>query len=157
MSLLYAFGKKPTIAAVRKPCDVNLALESQVDNLFFMGGNVKEIIEAVRLTKDTNKGAFVHVDLIRGLSNTDKETVDFIADYVQADGIVTPKAHIIKEAKRAGLYGILHLFILDSLALVNSLKLAQNIEPDGIELMPGTIPKIIREFADVVEDILQNT
>ncbi|MCZ8513883.1 glycerol-3-phosphate responsive antiterminator [Paenibacillus filicis] len=157
MSLLYAFGKKPTIAAVRKPCDVNLALESQVDNLFFMGGNVKEIIEAVRLTKDTNKGAFDHVDLIRGLSNMDKETVDFIADYVQADGIVTPKIHLIKEAKRAGLYGILHLFILDSLALVNSLKLAQNIEPDGIELMPGTIPKIIREFSDVVEDILQNT
>jgi glycerol uptake operon antiterminator len=153
MALLYMVGKNPIIAAVRKPSEVEQALESRVDNLFFMGGNVKEIIHAVRLTKDAKKGAFVHLDLIRGLSSTDKESVDFIADYVGADGIVTPKGHLIKEAKRAGLYGILHLFILDSLALENGLKMAQSIMPDGIELMPGVVTKTIETFAETVEAI----
>src|SRR5665647_2765636 len=87
MSLLYKIGNNPIIAAVRKPTKVEQALETNVKNLFFMGGNVKEIIDAVRKTKDAKKGAFVHLDLIRGLSSTDKESVDFIADYVGADGI----------------------------------------------------------------------
>ncbi|MFD1773869.1 glycerol-3-phosphate responsive antiterminator [Paenibacillus rhizophilus] len=153
MSLLYKIGSNPIIAAVRKPADIEAALDSTVENLFFMGCNVKEIIQAVRLTKECKKGAFVHLDLIRGLSSTDKESVDFISDYVGADGIVTPKGHLIKEAKKAGLYGILHLFVIDSSALQNGLKVAENIQPDAIELMPGTICKIIRTFAESLEDI----
>lgn len=82
MSLLYKIGNNPIIAAVRKPEDVETAIDSNVENIFFMGGNVKEMIHAVRLTKERNKGAFVHLDLIRGLSSTDKESVDFISDYV---------------------------------------------------------------------------
>ncbi|MFC0213475.1 glycerol-3-phosphate responsive antiterminator [Paenibacillus chartarius] len=152
MSLLYKIGNNPIIAAVRSPEDVQQALDSRVENIFFMGGNVKEIIHAVRLTKESKKGAFVHLDLIRGLSSTDKESVDFISDYVGADGIVTPKSHLIKEAKRAGLYGILHLFVLDSLALRNGLKLAANVQPDAIELMPGVVTKIIQSFADSMPD-----
>ncbi|NGM85280.1 glycerol-3-phosphate responsive antiterminator [Paenibacillus sp. 7124] len=153
MSLLYKIGNNPIIAAVRKPEDIEAALDSRVENLFFMGCNVKEIIQAVRLTKECKKGAFVHLDLIRGLSSTDKESVDFISDYVGADGIVTPKSHLIKEAKRVGLYGILHLFVIDSAALHNGLKAAGNVEPDAIELMPGAIPKIIRSFAETLEHI----
>ncbi|WP_052702876.1 glycerol-3-phosphate responsive antiterminator [Paenibacillus beijingensis] len=153
MSLLYRIGNNPIIAAVRRPEDVDAALDSRVENLFFMGGNVKEIIHAVGRTKERNKGAFVHLDLIRGLSSTDKESVDFVADYIGADGIVTPKSHLIKEAKRAGLYGILHLFVLDSSALKNGLKMAGNVQPDAIELMPGVITKIVQSLSDTITDI----
>ncbi len=148
MSILYQIGQKPVIAAVRKPSDVHKAIDSNCDNIFFMSGNVAEIIEAVRLVKDAKKGAYIHLDLIRGLSSTDKETVGFIADYVGADGIVTPKGHLIKEAKRIGLYSILHL-----LALENGLKLVSAVEPDAIELMPGPLLKVIQRFADEVETI----
>jgi glycerol uptake operon antiterminator len=153
MSLLYKIGNNPCIAALRKPEDIEQALESRVQNIFFMGGNVKEIIHAVRLTKDRNKGAFIHLDLIKGLSSTDKESVDFISEYIGADGIVTPKSHLIKEAKRVGLYGILHLFVIDSLALKNGLNLAQSVQPDGIELMPGVITKIIHIFSETLANI----
>lgn len=153
MSLLYKIGNNPIIAAVRKPEDVELALESRVENIFFMGGNVKDIIHAVRLTKERKKGTFVHLDLIRGLSSTDKESVDFVSGYIGADGIVTPKSHLIKEAKRVGLYGILHLFVLDSLALKNGMKAAENVQPDAIELMPGVITKIIHSLSETITDI----
>lgn len=152
MSLLHKIGQKPIIAAVRNPMHVQQAIASHVDNLFFMGGNVKEIIHAVRLAKEHGKGSFVHLDLIKGLSSTDKESVDFIADYVGADGIVTPKAHLIREAKRVNLYGVLHLFILDSLALSNGLKMIEACEPDAIELMPGIVPKVIHAFAEAFEN-----
>jgi glycerol uptake operon antiterminator len=153
VSILYKIGQKPVIAAVRKPNDVQKAIDSSCDNIFFMSGTVAEIIRAVRLTKDAKKGAFIHLDLIRGLSSTDKETVDFIADYVGADGIVTPKSHLIKEAKRVGLYAIQHLFILDSLALENGLKLLSSTAPDAIELMPGPLIKAIQRFAEAAETI----
>lgn len=153
MSLLHKIGNNPIIAAVRKVEDVESALDSRVENLFFMGGNVKEIIHAVRLTKESKKSAFIHLDLIRGLSSTDKESVDFISDYVGADGIVTTKSHLIKEAKRVGLFGILHLFILDSSALMNGLNVSQNVRPDGVELMPGVVSKIIHTFSETLTDI----
>lgn len=152
MSLLHKIGNNPIIAAVRKPEDIELALDSRVENIFFMGGTIKEVIRGVRLTKERDKGAFIHLDLIKGLSSTDKESVDFISDYVGADGIITPKSHLIKEAKRAGLYAILHLFVLDSQVLKNGLSLAQSIQPDGIDLMPGVIAKIIHTFSETLTD-----
>ncbi|WP_410513315.1 glycerol-3-phosphate responsive antiterminator [Paenibacillus sp. BR2-3] len=153
MNLLHKVGQKPIIAAVRNLQYVEKAIESQVDNIFFMGGTVKEIINAVQLVKQAGKSAFVHVDLIKGLSNTDKETVSFIADYIGADGIVTPKSHLIAEAKKANLFGILHLFIIDSLALQNGLRAVENVCPDGVELMPGVVRKTIAAFTDAYNHI----
>ncbi|ADU32039.1 glycerol-3-phosphate responsive antiterminator [Evansella cellulosilytica] len=153
MTLLHMIGKKPIIAALRSPEDVSMAINSPVDNIFFMGGSINEIIDAVRLAKAANKGAFIHVDLVRGLSSTDVETIAFISNHVKADGIVTPKKHLIREAKKVNLYGVLHLFTLDSVALSNGFKSIKSAEPDAIELMPGVIPKTIEFFSNELEEI----
>ncbi|MCM3443120.1 glycerol-3-phosphate responsive antiterminator [Metabacillus halosaccharovorans] len=152
MTLLHKIGQRPIIAALRSPTNVELAINSMVDNIFFMGGNVKEIIQAVRMVKSSGKSAFVHVDLIRGLSSTDIETIHFVADYVGADGIVTPKKHLISEAKKCNLYGVLHLFVIDSMALTNGLRTIESVKPDAVEIMPGINPKIIRHFSNKLED-----
>lgn len=153
MSLLHQIGQKPVIAAIREPARVETALQTRVDNIFFMGGNVKHVMQAVKRAKEKGKGTFVHPDLIRGLSSTDKEVVEFVSDCIGADGIVTPKSHMIREAKKMQLYGILHLFAIDSLAWQNGVKLVENIQPDGIEIMPGVIDKIIEDFAQRLEHI----
>lgn len=153
MVLLHKIGQKPVIAAVRNPNDTEKALESGVDNLFFMGGSIKEMIHAVKITSDAGKNAFIHLDLIRGLSSIDKEVLPFIVEYMGADGIITPKSHLIKDAQKIGLYAILHFFILDSLALENALKLATKIKPDGIELMPGVVEKVVSRFTEELPDI----
>lgn len=153
MMLLHRIGNNPIIAAVRKHDELEIVLESAVTNIFFMGGTVKELVSSIQTAKEHGKGTFVHLDLIRGLSSTDRESVEWIAEYAKADGIVTPKSHLIKEAKRFGLYGILHLFIIDSAALENGLKLSRQLEPDGIELMPGVVEKTIRMFSEEFEHI----
>lgn len=153
MSFLYKIGSCPVIAALRNMDNLDNAIESSVDNLFFMGGSVTDLIQAVRLAKERNKGTFVHLDLIRGLSSTDKESIDFIRDFIGADGIITPKSHLVKEAKRAGLFAILHLFVLDSLALSNGLKMVKAVQPDAVELMPGLIPKVVSLLSEAFTDI----
>lgn len=153
MTLLHRIGNKPVIAAVRKLSELNTAIESNVDNVFFMGGSVSDIIPAVNLVRNAGKHSFIHLDLIRGLSSTDKETIDFVAEHIRADGVVTPKSHMVKAAKQAGLYGILHLFAIDSLAVDNGLKTMDQVEPDGIEIMPGAIPKVIERFAAANDNI----
>ncbi|MBU9710673.1 glycerol-3-phosphate responsive antiterminator [Evansella tamaricis] len=151
MSLLHVLGKKPIIAALRDMNDLPLALESQVDNIFFMCGRMNEMEKAVRSTHGKGKRAFVHIDLIKGLSNSDREVVEFIAD-IHADGIITPKSHLVKEAKKVGIYGILHFFVLDSLTIHKGLRILEDIQPDGIEIMPGVIPKVIETFSARAEN-----
>lgn len=153
MTLLHRIGQRPIIAALRSPNDIDNALASNVDNIFFMGGTIKEIIQAVQLAKEAKKGAFVHLDLIKGLSNNHKEAVEFIADYVGADGIISPKSNIIREAKKKRLFGILHLFILDSLALEKGLDIVQSVQPDALEIMPGVISKAIQSYSEKHEEI----
>ncbi|WP_102345129.1 glycerol-3-phosphate responsive antiterminator [Bacillus sp. Marseille-P3661] len=153
MTLLHKIGKKPIIAALRDPKEVETAIKSNVDNIFFMGGNVQEVIKSVKLAKASNKGAFVHLDLIKGLSSVDKEVIEFVSEYIGVDGIITPKSHLVREAKKANLYGILHLFVLDSNALYKGKEMVANIQPDGIEIMPGILSKATREFSMVNENI----
>lgn len=148
MNLLHKIGGKPIIAALRNPEEIHMAVASNVDNIFIMGGTIIEVTNAIRLAKENDKGAFVHLDLVRGLSNTDKESVEYIANYMSADGIITPKSHLIREAKKLGLYGILHLFVIDSLSVQNGLKLVETIQPDAIELMPGVVSKTISIFSE---------
>ena len=153
MGLLHVIGKQPIIAALRNVDDLQKAIDSKVENIFFMGGDVQQIIEGVQLAKENNKGSFIHIDLIRGISSTDKETISFIKHYIGADGIVTPKKHLIREANKHELYAIFHLFILDSLALKNGTSVVESIQPDAIDLMPGVIPKTIQKFSSNFNDI----
>lgn len=73
-----------------------------------MSGTAIEIIEAVKQTKESGKGSSVHLDLIRGITKSDKKSVELIADYV---------------------------------------------EPDAVEIMPGVIPKVIQMYVDHYEHI----
>lgn len=151
--LLHRLARSPVIAAVRSPESFEAALDSEAAHLFLMGGTLQTLPDRVRSAQAKGKGVFVHLDLIRGISSTDKESLAFIHHDVGADGIITPKGNLIKEAKRIGLYAILHLFIIDSHALEQGLSLVQSVRPDGVEIMPGVVPKVVSRFAEEFPDI----
>lgn len=153
MTLLHRLAQTPIIAAVRSPDRLEDALSSRTANLFIMGGSLNDLLPMVQAAKARGKGAYIHLDLIRGLSSTDKESLEFLRNQIGADGIITPKNHLIKEAKRIGLYAILHLFVIDSMAMANGLSLCQSVRPDGVEIMPGTITKVVSRFAESLPDI----
>ena len=144
-----AIEAAPIVAAVKDDQGLERCLNSDVDAVFILYGDICTIADIVAKVKDTGKIAMVHMDLITGLSPRDI-SLDFIRKYSRADGIITPKGNLISHAKEIGLATVLRHFVLDSMALINIERQShQNREtqPDMIEILPGIIvPKMIRKI-----------
>ena len=63
--------------------------------------------------------------------------------YTKADGIITTKPALIKRAKELGLYTILRLFVIDSMAYSNIEHQLRTAKPDLIEVLPALMPKVL--------------
>ena len=139
--------EQPVIAAVKDEAELERALRSGVAAIFVLFGDVVCIADVTGRICRAGKAAFVHVDLIDGLSSREI-AVDFIAKYTQADGIISTRAAVAQRAKALGLIAIQRFFLLDSLAIRGIEKqLAQKEAADFIEVLPGLMPKIIRSLA----------
>ncbi|WP_373231440.1 glycerol-3-phosphate responsive antiterminator [Cohnella sp.] len=135
----------PIIAAVREIEHLSYALHSSVDTVFMMCGELSNITDIVEDIHRYKKNVFLHVDLIKGLAN-DKESISFLANKVNPDGIISTKNHIIKAAKQSGLLTIQHVFMLDTQALSVGIRNSLANQPDAVEMMPGLMPKVISQF-----------
>lgn len=140
----------PVIAAVRDLDLLPLALSSKkIDTIFMMCGELSNLNYIVDKIQNSGKRIFLHIDLIKGLAS-DKESIDFLVKKVNPTGIVTTKNNLIKIAKNSGLVAIQHLFIIDTQALQVGIRNVKANQPDAVEIMPGLMPRIIREFTDEV-------
>jgi glycerol uptake operon antiterminator len=106
--------------------------------VFTLCGDICNIAKIVDEIKDAGKIAIVHMDLVDGLSGKES-TVDFIKEHTKADGIISTKPALIKRAKELGLYTILRIFILDSMAFENIRKQMSIAKPDALEILPGPL------------------
>ena len=141
-----ALQKKPIIAAVKDNHGLPRALQSDVEAIFVLFGDILDISQITAQIKAAGKAAFVHVDLVEGLSRHEI-AVDFISKNTLADGIISTKLSQIQRAKSCGLISIQRFFLLDSLAIRNVEKqLSQKDSADFIEVLPGLMPKIIRSL-----------
>ena len=70
----------------------------------------------------------------------------FIKKYTKADGIITTKPALIKRAKELGLYTILRLFVIDSMAYENIEHQLRTAKPDLIEVLPALMPKVLSKI-----------
>ncbi len=142
----------PIIAAVKDDEGLTKALTEDVEIVFVLYGDINSIPQIVKRIKEAGKVAMVHVDLITGLNNSKDVCIDYIKNNTEADGIITTKSALIQHAKELGLNTVLRYFILDSMALQNIEKQAQNktIRPDLIEFLPGIVlPKMIKRINKV--------
>lgn len=139
-----ALRDNPIIAAVKNDEGLSHALSSDCTVVFFLYGTVCSIGGLVERVKASEKMAFVHMDLIEGLSNKDV-SADFIHVQTHADGIISTKSNLIRRGKELGLITIQRFFLLDSIAFDNVLR--QSSWADAVEILPGTMPKIIRRLA----------
>ncbi|MBS4535109.1 glycerol-3-phosphate responsive antiterminator [Clostridium sp. D2Q-14] len=135
--------ENPIIAAVNQISKLEKALKSPIKNVFLLSGNILNIGEIVEECKQHDKGVFVHIDLIDGIAK-DKWSLEYIAENIKPDGIITTKSNLIKLAKKFNLFTIQRLFILDSLSLETGIKLIKSAKPDAVEVLPGIMPKIIK-------------
>ena len=142
----------PIIAAVKDDRELARALQSDVDVVFILYGDVCTIPMIVDRIKETGRTAMVHLDLVSGLSPKEI-SIDYIRMRTRADGIITTRANLIRHARESGRATILRYFVLDSLALINIEKQSQQrhaSQPDLIEILPGVIsPKVLSRICQM--------
>lgn len=147
--VLKQLQKYPIMAAVRDLNDLKEALESEVECIFLMTGDLMSINKSVLMAKNYNKLIFIHLDLVKGLAK-DKHGVRYIAKNVQPHGIVTTKKQLIMEIKKNNILAIHQLFVFDSQALESGIENVKYAEPDLVEIMPALIPGIMQKVSSAV-------
>lgn len=135
----------PVIAAVKDPDGLAQALDSDVSVLFLLYGDILTIRDTVARVREAGKRVFVHLDLIEGLSPREI-SADFIARSTAADGVISTKPALTRRARELGLVAIQRIFLLDSVALKNVERHFSQESADLVEVLPGLMPKIIRQL-----------
>lgn len=139
-----AVEDNPVIAAVKDEHGLMCCIDSGIKVVFVLYGDICTIPDIVTRLKDAGKIVMVHMDLLVGLSAKDI-SVDYIRKFTQADGIISTRPNLVSRAKELGMYNILRLFVIDSMALSEVGKLGMT-KPDFVEILPGIIPDIIHEI-----------
>lgn len=141
-----AIEGNPVIAAVKdmEGLERCCGLED-IKVVFILFGDICSIGDIVAKVKENGRLAMVHVDLITGLSSKEV-AVDYIRKHTQADGIITTKPPLIRRGKELSLCTVLRYFLIDSMALANIKSQQSTVRPDFIEVLPGLMPKVIRNI-----------
>lgn len=137
----------PVIAAIKNDEGLAASLSSPCLVVFVLFGSIMDIPDIVNRIHAAGKAPIVHIDLIEGLAARES-AVDFIRFRTLAAGIISTKGILIRRAKELNLIAIQRFFLLDSLALTNIRKMVATNEPDVIEVIPGAMPRIIRDLCE---------
>ncbi len=140
-----ALEDSPIIAAIKDDAGLTRCLDCDSQIIFILYGDIITIPSIVEKVKGSGKLAFVHMDLIQGLSSKEA-SVDYISKFTKADGIISTKAPLISRAKDLGLCTIMRFFFIDSMAYDSIEKQLKNTKPDVIEVLPGPMPSVVRRI-----------
>lgn len=146
MDLRSLLEENPIIAAVKNELELDIAIDSDVQVIFVLFGdilNIKEISEKINSKK---KIGIVHIDLVDGITSREVG-IKYLKKETYFKGIISTKPQVIKYAKAYDLLAIQRVFIFDTLSLNNAIKHLGE-ECDVIEVLPGVIPKVIEKLAE---------
>ena len=132
----------PIIAAIRDDQALEECLKTECQNIFILYGTILTNADIVDKITQAGKYAYVHMDMIEGLSSKEV-SVEYIKQHTSAAGIISTKSALIRKAKELGLFAIQRFFMLDSLAVKNVKKQMEQTRPDFIEILPGLMPGVI--------------
>lgn len=139
----------PVIAAVKNEEQLDRALESECDVVFLLFGDILNVAALAARVKRAGKRAILHLDLVAGLAPREI-AVDFIAKTTSADGIISTKPSLIRRARELGLFTVLRVFVIDSMALSNIAREREMVEPDVFEILPGVMPDVIERICNMM-------
>jgi glycerol uptake operon antiterminator len=134
----------PVIAAIRDN-KWRSALASPSEVLFYLEPHLSTIEERVSQAHEAGKLLFIHLDMAEGIGK-DREGVAYLAQ-CGVDGIISTRSQIIRFAKDMNLLTVQRFFALDSQGLDSIQEMLKSSHPHFMEIMPGTIPKVISRFA----------
>lgn len=140
-------AQNPIIFAVKNDYDLQRAIASQTQVLFFLYGNICTIDKMVAKAKNAGKTVVVHIDFIDGLASREI-AVDWIRENTLADGIISTKPKLLRRAKERGLFTILRFFLLDSKAIESAMQNIEQASPDMVEILPGIATEYFHTVAE---------
>jgi len=140
------FRNNPVIPAVKSDKDIEEAIKTDNEIIFILTSTITNIPDMVKKIKDSGKLAFVHFDLVEGLARS-VHALDYLARATKTDGIITTKTTLVKAARDRSLFVVQRFFILDSLSIESGFKAIKDHRPDAIEILPGLMPKVIKQFS----------
>ncbi|MCT1902334.1 glycerol-3-phosphate responsive antiterminator [Oceanobacillus sojae] len=133
------------IASVKSPEHLDLAAASNSNVVFLLTGDLLTTSDYLDVLKKAGKQTFLHIDFIEGLSNS-KNALKYIAEVWQPKGIITTRNSLIKYAKEEGLMTVQRIFLIDKNAMKKGIEMADQYQPDAIEILPGLMPSVIDEL-----------
>ena len=91
----------PVIAAVKNFEELNIAINSNIEIIFVLFGDVLNVKEISEIIDKNNKIGIVHIDLIEGL-NQKEAAVKYLKKETKFKGIISTKSQAIRLAKENG-------------------------------------------------------
>ena len=143
--LIDLLEQSPVLPAVKDEDALPRALRCESRVVFLLGGDLLSIRRWIDLTHEAGKQAAVHLDLVGGLAPR-----EVAVDWLQqqgADGIISTRPHLIRRGRELGLLTVLRVFAIDSKAVGNLQKETEMVTPDVIEILPGTLPRVIERLS----------
>lgn len=144
-----ALARHPVIASARDLQQVERAASSQVPAIFLLGGSILNLKALTDCARAGGKSVFIHMDLLGGLGR-DGAAVEWCAQQIKPDGVISTRVPLLKRAGELGLMTIQRLFIMDSASLRHGVNLLRTYEPDMLEVLPGLVPKAITQLRGAV-------
>lgn len=137
--------ENPVVAAVKDENDLEVALQSEINVIFVLFGNILNVKTISEKISNSKKIGIVHVDLVEGLSSNEF-ALKFLKQNTDFQGIISIKPQVLRSAKKLGFIAVQRIFMMDSLSKEN-MKNHLVKECDAVEILPGLLFKIIKELS----------
>jgi len=121
MDLIKLLEENPIIAAVKNESELDIVLDSDVQVIFVLFGDILNIKEISEKINSKNKIGIVHIDLVDGITNREVG-IKYLKKETQFKGVISTKPQVIKYAKAYDLLAIQRVFIFDTRSLKNTKK-----------------------------------
>lgn len=149
MNITEILTGNPLIAAAKHET-LQDAIDSKASAIILMNGKINELMKEEFQICNKKKPILLHTDLIKGLSN-DKESINFIKEFINPLGIVSTKSNMIRAAKKKGLVTIQRIFCIDSGSLRTSIESVRENNPDLVEIMPAFVYPIVKTIKNEID------
>lgn len=130
------------IPAISNYKDFELFLESELELCILLDFHIGQLQELMNRLKQNNRQAWVHIDLIQGISS-DKFGAEYLCQALKVDGLISTKGSVLMAAKANHKKAIQRVFLIDRLSLNRSMELVDKIQPDIVEVLPGIAARVM--------------
>jgi glycerol uptake operon antiterminator len=143
----------PIIASVVREDQLPRLEKSNVKTVILMTGNILNIKGIIEQLHRADKTVYVHIEMVEGIGR-DTAAIEYLGRVLHADGIVSTKSNMIHAAHQIKLQTIQRVFAIDTGAFETAVKMINSSKPGKVELMPGLMPRVIRDMKQKIRQPL---